>query len=167
MPEKKLNRKEIGEYNRRHFTRVLPTVTACDHKFDGQPPRFNCEYCWEAFFKTAADVSKLHTELVEGGIPALKAKYGNKFVKAFSRMLNADADRLLTERADAIQEQEGGSEGASGETGSSDNASGEAEETGSTVANDGQEEQNGELPDSSGVTSGQANTEHQDGTPIA
>lgn len=165
-PERKPSRKEIGEYNRRHYTRVLPTVTACEHKYTGQPPRLNCSDCWNAFFKTSADVTGLHAELVEGGIPALKAKYGNKFVKAFARMLNADFNARLNERIDGIQEETGGSEGAGSEAGSTDDASGETEATGSTIQNDGQEEQHGELSDQTGEASGEVNPEYQDGTPI-
>lgn len=163
IPQAKPSRREIGEYRRRYVTVTHPEVVACGHKFSGQVPnQSNCYFCWESYFKVAADMSQLHAELIEGGKDALRTKYGNKFVKAFARLLNEEVDTLLTERKDGIQEENRGSEGASGEAIGTDDGRGEVEASGSTIEDDGQEERNGELSDALGSEGGETNPEHQD-----
>lgn len=90
----KLSRKEIGQLRRRHLTVVNSTVTACGHKFSNRVPSTNCFWCYQAYFKTCADLDEIHQQLRVGGRQVLTAKYGKKFVKMFGQFLN---DELLPE----------------------------------------------------------------------
>lgn len=157
-------RKEVGEYRRRYVTIKYPTVIACDHKFTGRVPSLNCEDCWYAWFKTAANITEMHTLMVEGGQSALISKYGKKVAKAFRSFLQQE---LLPERNDGVQEEDGGSQGASSEGGSTDDERGEAETSGSSISNDGQEEQNGELIDQVGGQGEEDNPQHQDESSVS
>ncbi len=81
---------EIGRYRRAVVTKTLPTVIACNHKFSNTPPKIHCGYCWEAFFKTVADLGAVHDELTKDGPKALEAKYGTQFIKAFKRFMSIE-----------------------------------------------------------------------------
>jgi|SRR6185295_9895296 len=114
-----LTRAEIGKLRRQHITIVKGFVTACEHSYDpNRPPRNNCFWCWQAFFRLSQDLVTLHEELrVPGGVQAVKSKYGEKFVKMFKRFISDELlpDAPVEERkTDGIrQEAERGEEGPS------------------------------------------------------
>jgi hypothetical protein len=83
----KPSRREIGRMRRQFFTVVHDTVVACEHKFNpSKPPTLNCEYCWEAYFKTAVDLEELHKALNASIQDTIRVR-GEKYVKAFRRFI--------------------------------------------------------------------------------
>lgn len=120
LPEKHIpTPQEIGRARRSFFTVQHPEVVACGHRLDqGRPPNTNCDYCWYAYFKTAVDLGKLHDELIAIGSHGLRAKYGNKFVKNFKKVLDYELSLPTPDQA-AVEE---GSIGIPEETRSSEAA---------------------------------------------
>jgi hypothetical protein len=99
---KKITEQEMRAMRRQFVTIRLGTVRACGHKIDSsKPPKNNCEWCWEAYFKTNDNMLvTLHEFLVTRGLPAFRAQFGNKLVKHFARLLDRELNVRKAEEVD-------------------------------------------------------------------
>ena len=113
-PEK-FTERQIRAARRQWVTLRHGMVRACGHKIDlSRQPRNNCEWCWEAWLKTSDGLLVvLHETLVNKGLAALKAQYGNKLVKMFKRFLDKELQQvdkiepaLYTESVEEITNEE-------------------------------------------------------------
>jgi len=136
----RLSRKGVGQLRRRHLTVNHSTVTACGDKFTGRVPSTNCFWCWDAFFKTSANLADLHTELQTAGKKGLESRYGTKFVKMFGRVL---AEELTPGTYVDITEQTPYTESQPQQQKGTDVIPEETQGTGSTQENNGETSDSG------------------------
>ena len=86
----------LSEYKRmmrQFFTVEHKRVKACGHKFTGQEPRTNCQYCWFAYFNEHGEFTKSLDELWRSpnGKQMMPALRGAKFTKMFLRFMSTVA----------------------------------------------------------------------------
>lgn len=155
--------KQIRAMRRQFITIMHGTVRACGHKIDiSKQPKNNCEFCWEAYFKTTDNLLvTLHEFLVTRGLPALRAQFGDKLVKQFSRFLDRE---LNVERVNAISEEGEGSACTEAGCGCAGVTAGEVQSSLGTVSGVGQEASNDEQPSATGEEAGLGDPSDQHGT---
>lgn len=142
----KLTDKQMRAMRRQYITINHGRVRACGHKINlSKQPNNNCDSCWKAYFKTVDNLLvTLHEYLVTQGLPALKARYGDKLVKKFARFLD---NELNQERNDAVCAQEGEGSKAENGGGSTGVGSGEIQGIIQPVGDSGQEARDNQQPD--------------------
>lgn len=85
--------REYKKMMRQFFTVQHKRVAACGHKFTGQEPRTNCQFCWFAYFNENGEFTKSLDELWRSpnGKNMLPALRGAKFTKMFLRFMSTVA----------------------------------------------------------------------------
>jgi hypothetical protein len=103
-PEPKPGLSGYKKIMRRFWTVQHKVVQACQHKFTGQEPRTNCQFCWFAYFNENGDFTKSLDELWRspGGENTMVSLRGRKFVKMFLRFMSTVANWKADEEAKGL-----------------------------------------------------------------